>query len=88
MKVYVKATGDPCWENEVNDYPVFDDNWTVQVEEGFLIFKKLTGKLANGIPVLDIGLCPRFEIVWDKGIPDLDWLREATFLEAVEKLAK
>ncbi|MBT2714716.1 hypothetical protein [Bacillus sp. ISL-57] len=88
MKVYVKATGDPDWENEIADYPLFGDNWTVEVQEGLLIFKKLTGKLANGIPVLDIGVCARFQIVWDEGVPDLEWLREATFLDVLEKFAR
>lgn len=52
MKVFVIATGDPCWENEVSDYPMFGDNWTVQLEEGFLIFKKLTGKWRMVYPYL------------------------------------
>ncbi|MCK1985187.1 MULTISPECIES: hypothetical protein [Peribacillus] len=88
MKVYVIATGDPCWENEVTDYPVFGDSWIVEIQEGFLTFKKLTDKRVNGLPVLDIGVCPRFEIVWDKGVPDLEWLRRATLLEVMEKFAR
>ncbi|MDW7616985.1 hypothetical protein SC499_20265 [Peribacillus simplex] len=89
MKVYVIATDDPCWENETNDYPMFGDDWTVQLREGFLNFQKITGELANGVPVLDIATCPRFEILWDdEEIPDLTWLREATFMEVMEKFAK
>lgn len=88
MKIYVKATDDPDWEREIVDYPLFGDSWTVEVQEGFLVFKKLTGKMLNGIPVLDIGLCPRFEIVWDEGVPDLEWLRDASFLEVMEKFAR
>ncbi|MEJ9228920.1 hypothetical protein LAV79_05365 [Peribacillus butanolivorans] len=88
MMVYVIATDDECWENETNDYLMFADKWTVEVSEGLLYFKKITGKLADGTPVLDLATCKRFEVVWDKGIPNLDWLHSATFLEAIEKFAK
>ncbi|MFE4812785.1 hypothetical protein ACFQ9Y_16850 [Peribacillus simplex] len=88
MNIYVIATDDECWENETKDYPIFADKWAVEVSEGLLNFRKITGKLADGTPVLDLATCSRFEVVWDKGIPDLDWLRGATFLEAIEILAK
>ncbi|MFJ7855276.1 hypothetical protein ACIQX3_21295 [Peribacillus frigoritolerans] len=88
MKVRVIATDDVCWENETNDYPMFAGKWAVEVSEGLLYFKKIIGQLSNGTPVLDLATCKRFEVVWDKGIPDLEWLQSATFLEAIEKFAK
>ncbi|MFB6800834.1 hypothetical protein ACFCVU_06415 [Peribacillus butanolivorans] len=57
-------------------------------KKDFLFLKKLTDKRVNGLPVLDIGVCPRFEIVWNKGVPDLEWLHRATFLEVMEILAR
>ncbi|AZV45183.1 hypothetical protein BAOM_4604 [Peribacillus asahii] len=90
MKVYVLATGDPDWQNIMADYKPFGGGWVVAVNEEYLSFYKLTGKLADGTPVLDIGTCERFDVYWRHGLnePDFDWLIGATFIEAIEKLKR
>ncbi|PJN90594.1 hypothetical protein [Bacillus sp. mrc49] len=89
--VYFENPTDPDWGEDiiVNAYVIGED-WTIEISPESWTFRKVTGRLADGTPKVDLEATSYINIGLDYEAEevDLNWLMSASLMEIVEKLAK